>query len=81
MVREIGKTVWLNCPLDICLARIRGDKSRPLFTTKREMKALLESRLPAYSLADFVVMAEANSPAEIAFEIIRLLGREEDAAG
>ncbi|HEX8186305.1 MAG TPA: shikimate kinase, partial [Blastocatellia bacterium] len=24
LIREIGRTVWLDCPLDICLARIQG---------------------------------------------------------
>jgi shikimate kinase len=78
LLREIGKTVWLACPLEICLARIQGDRSRPLLTTNREMKALLESRLPSYTVADFVVESGASPPEEIAFEITRLLSVQDD---
>ena len=81
LLREIGRTVWLDCPLEICLARIEGDKSRPLLATKPEMQALLERRLPAYALADLAIRTEARTPAEIAFEIIRSLGEREEAGG
>ena len=80
LVREIGTTVWLDCPLEVCFARIRSDDSRPLLATEPEMRALLERRLPFYALADLVIRCEANSPREIASEIIRLLSEHEEAA-
>jgi shikimate kinase len=79
LMREIGKTIWLDCPLEICFARIESDNSRPLLATGPEMQALLERRLPSYALADFVIRTEARSPEEIAFEIISLLSGQEDA--
>jgi shikimate kinase len=72
LLREVGKTVWLDCPLEICLARIRGDRSRPLLATEQEMRALLERRLPEYAMADFTVVTETRTPEEIARKIAEL---------
>jgi shikimate kinase len=78
LLREMGRTVLLDCPLEICLARIEGDKSRPLLATKEEMRALLESRLPSYEMADFAVNTAARSPEEIASQIITLLSEKDN---
>lgn len=72
---EIGITVWLDCPLEICLARVSNDGSRPLLGSETEMRSLLDRRRPAYALADYVAQTGALSPDEVALEIIRLLGR------
>jgi shikimate kinase len=72
ILREIGKTIWLNCPLEICLARIVGDGSRPLAKSEKEMGELLEKRLPAYAEADFTVQTEAKTAERLAAEIIEL---------
>ncbi|MGA9771438.1 MAG: shikimate kinase [Blastocatellia bacterium] len=71
-LRETGTTIWLDCPPEICFERVRGDGSRPLLGTEDEMKALLDKRRAAYSLADYVVQTGALSPDEIAIEIRRL---------
>lgn len=76
-LREMGKTVWLDCPVEICLTRIRGDESRPLLGDEREMKSLLERRLRAYALADFAVKTESVSPEEIAVKIVGLVSEPE----
>ena len=73
-MRLIGKTVWLNCPLEVCLRRISCDRSRPLLGGENEMRALLELRASAYAEADFVVQAGELLPEEIAVEITKLLG-------
>lgn len=73
ILRGMGKTVWLDCPIEVCLMRIQNDVSRPLLGDEREMNALLESRLPAYALADFAVKTEARSPEEIAREIVNFI--------
>jgi shikimate kinase len=75
LLRKAGKTVWLNCPLELCLARISGDKSRPLLASRDEMRALLESRLPAYACADYAVQAHDDSPEQVAAKIIALLNQ------
>jgi len=73
-LRGIGKTVWLDCPLEICLRRISGNRSRPLLGGEDEMKALLERRALAYAESDFSVQSGNLSPEKIAIEIAKLLG-------
>jgi shikimate kinase len=71
-LREIGRTVWLDCPLEICLKRIAGDKTRPLLGDEENMRALLDERRTAYAQADFSVPGDL-SPEELAIEIASLL--------
>lgn len=73
LLRTIGRTVWLDCPLDVCLRRVSGDQSRPLLGDEGEMRELLEERRPAYSQADYVVETGELSPEELVIEITRLL--------
>ena len=73
MLRAIGTTIWLDCPIEICLKRISGDKSRPLLGDEDEMKALLAQRRAAYAQADHSVQAGGLSPEELAIEITTLL--------
>ncbi|MEN3334960.1 MAG: shikimate kinase [Blastocatellia bacterium] len=72
-LREIGVTVWLDCPLEICLRRITGDAARPLLRSREEMRELFERRRPAYALADLIVETGDRSPEELAAEILKLL--------
>ncbi|HKP85431.1 MAG TPA: shikimate kinase [Blastocatellia bacterium] len=72
---EIGVTVWLDCPLEICLERVGGDGTRPLLGGATEMRSLHDRRRPAYALADYVAQTGACSPEEVALEITRLLRR------
>ncbi|MEK6323501.1 MAG: shikimate kinase [Acidobacteriota bacterium] len=72
-LRAIGKTVWLDCPLEVCLGRIRGDRSRPLLGDEDEMRELLEQRGSDYAQADFAVQAGDFSPEHLALEITKLL--------
>lgn len=72
-LREIGRTVWLDCPLEVCLERIRGDESRPLLGDEDEMRALLGQRRTTYAQADYVVQAGELSPEELALEIKTLV--------
>lgn len=72
-LRLIGTSVWLDCPLEVCLRRIGGDHSRPLLCDENEMRALLERRCSAYAQADFAVQAGDLSPELLAIEITKLL--------
>jgi shikimate kinase len=74
IVRRLGKSVWLDCPLEICLERTAGDEGRPLLKGESEMKKLYESRLPFYSLADFVVTSVDESIEETARRVAIVLG-------
>lgn len=74
VLRSIGKTVWLDCPFEICLQRISGNHSRPLVTDEAQMRELFERRRPAYAQADHVVQTGDLSPEQLAIEIARIVG-------
>lgn len=73
LLRTIGGTVWLDCPLEVCLRRISGDQSRPLLGDQNEMRELLGERRAAYDRADYVVHTGELSPEQIVIEITTLL--------
>ena len=73
LLRKIGRTVWLDCPLDICLRRIGGDTSRPLLGDEDEMRELLEERRASYAQANYVVQTGELSPEQLVIEIARSL--------
>ena len=73
LLRNIGKTVWLDCPLEVCLQRVSGDHSRPLVTDEAQMRELFERRRPAYAQADYAVQTGDLSPDELAIEIARIV--------
>lgn len=73
LLRTIGRTVWLDCPLDICLKRISGDKLRPLLGGEDKMRELLEERRAAYAQADNVVETGDLSPEKLVIEITNLV--------
>lgn len=75
LAREIGLTVWLDCPLDLCLRRITGDAARPLLRSREEMADLFERRRPAYALADVTIETGERSQEELAAEILNSLPR------
>jgi shikimate kinase len=75
VAREIGKTVWLDCPLAVCLSRLGTDPSRPRLGSELEMEALLEQRRGSYVRADYVVDTGDCTPEDAATEIMRMLGR------
>ena len=70
ILRQIGKTIWLDCPLELCLSRIAGDGTRPLAKSEEEMRELLDKRLPAYSQADIRLRVENKSAEQVAEEIL-----------
>ena len=74
VLRGIGKTVWLDCPFEICLQRISVDHSRPLVTDEAHMRELFERRRPAYAQADHVVQTGDLSSEQLAIEIARIVG-------
>src|SRR5262249_3660624 len=75
-LRSIGKAVWLDCPLEVCLRRVGGDESRPLLGSGPEMSALLDHRRPGYAEADYVVATGERSAGQIALEIVRMLASQ-----
>ena len=76
LLRDIGKTIWLDCSLEVCLVRIAQDGSRPLARSREQMRELLEKRLPAYSQSDYRIRVDGKSVAEVVSEASALLSRE-----
>jgi len=73
LMREIGMTIWLDCPLEVCLSRLGDDPSRPVLGSKSEMEALLDRRRGAYMMADLVIEVGNATPQEVAGEIVKLV--------
>jgi shikimate kinase len=73
ILRAIGTTIWLDCPLEICLSRIAADGSRPLAKSQLEMLELLNKRLPAYSLAEIRLRVGDKNAEQVAEDIIGIL--------
>ena len=76
LLREAGTTIWLNCPLEVCLSRLGEDPSRPVLGSKPEMETLLDRRRAAYMMADYVVEVGTATPGEVADEIVKLVSGE-----
>jgi shikimate kinase len=74
LLRETGTTIWLDCPLEVCLSRLGSDPSRPVLGNRPEMEALLDRRRAAYMLADHIVEVGTATPNEVAGEILKLVG-------
>ncbi|HEU4387655.1 MAG TPA: shikimate kinase [Blastocatellia bacterium] len=74
VVRKLGTTVWLDCPLAVCLKRLAGDETRPLLRSQAEMVKLLNERMPFYEKADFTVRADAE-PDAVVDSVLALLAR------
>ena len=73
ILRSYGRTVWLDCPFEICFQRIKGDNSRPLLGDEAATKLLFEKRRPTYGAADLTVETGNLPPEAIAALIITTL--------
>ena len=65
IIDQIGEAVWLDCPPEICLARVERDGSRPLLASEAEMIELLDRRRPFYAFADHTIQT-GDCSAEVA---------------
>jgi len=63
--------VWLDCSVELLLARCATMTNRPLFRDEPSFRNLLEARLPFYALADYRV-AGGDEPARIVENILAL---------
>lgn len=71
--RRLGVTVWLDCPLAVCIDRAKSDDGRPLLGSPEQMARLLELRRGSYEESDCRVDSGSRAPEELADEIIDLL--------
>jgi len=74
ILREIGISIWIDCPLDLCWSRVSKETHRPLLKSYPEMASLLERRRPSYEQADLRIETGARPPARVVREIIEILG-------
>jgi shikimate kinase len=72
-LRTLGATVWLDCPFEVCLERIKGGTSRPLVAGDGDLRELFDGRRAAYSAADYIVETGSLSLEKVAAQIIAKL--------
>lgn len=71
LVRRLGRSVWLDVPLEVAASRVRPASGRPLWSQDPlTLRALFERRRAAYALADERVDASRGSSREIASVIL-----------
>jgi len=71
-LRDSGAVViWLDCSIDLLLARCATMNNRPLFRDEASFKDLLAARLPFYRQADYRVAGDAD-PARVVEQILAL---------
>lgn len=63
--------IWLDCPIDLLLARCATMTGRPLFRNEANFRELHAQRLPSYQMAGFRVDS-SREPAIVVAEILRL---------
>ena len=79
VVRGKGPVVCLWAEPETILARLRGDRNRPLLAgldeegKLRRIKELLERRRSYYLRSDLVVSTDGRTPEEVAGEVLRAL--------
>jgi shikimate kinase len=85
LIRRSGLMVYLEVPVEILIARLRGRRGRPMIAAddgtplgdeqlRERISALLRRREPLYRRADITVDAGFQSPVETVSAIVRLLG-------
>ena len=72
ILRAFGAVViWLDCPVDLLLARCAIMDNRPLFRDEVSFRNLLAARLPFYEQADYRVAGDGD-PANVVARIVAL---------
>jgi shikimate kinase len=71
-LRTFGAVViWLDCPMNLLLARCATMNNRPLFRDEASFRSLLAERLPFYEQADYRVAGD-DDPAVVVARILAL---------
>ncbi len=80
-IKSNATTLWLKADLDVILARLEGDDTRPLLQgvdKQKKLKELMDNRYPIYAEADFTVENNQDSAREVAEKIVTLLRDNHD---
>ncbi len=62
LIENNGVTIFLHCPLERVLLRVRGLEHRPLARNVEQFTKLYHSRLPLYAKADYRIAIESDDP-------------------
>ncbi len=73
-VRQLGISIFLDCPLDVTLGRCVLNQERPLFQDREKASALYQSRRPFYLMSDLVIDTGEKFPDQIVENILDQLG-------
>lgn len=74
LVRRLGVSVFLDCPLELLIARCEAFQHRPLFLRDpARLAELFYARMPFYQCADIRVEVSNAPPEEVARKIVNLL--------
>jgi shikimate kinase len=75
LINAKATTVWLNCPLAVCMERCaRKPGQRPIFSEPEEMARIFEHRKRFYGKAHFTVDSGTGEPEDVAERILELPG-------
>jgi shikimate kinase len=83
LIHGLGYSVFLDCALEVIVARCPQDGTRPLLQSSKGLEAMYASRLPYYQQSDFRVDVSSRTPEQITTIILAHLsaGRIDDAYG
>jgi shikimate kinase len=73
VIDRLGKAVWLQAPLGLCLRRCQEGPARPLLRSAGQAEVLYRKRLPAYRAAPLSVAVEGLTPEQVAERVAALL--------
>lgn len=76
VMKQIGKVIYLDTPIEEILERLKRTKNRPLLNAENpDEKAvlLLEQRAPLYKQADKIIETQGLNPHQITSQIISCL--------
>src|SRR5262249_27725477 len=73
VIDRLGKAVWLQAPLGLCLRRCQEGPVRPLLRGAEQAETLYRKRLPAYRAAPLALAVEGLTPEACAERIAALL--------
>ena len=62
LIENNGVTIFLNCPIERALHRVRGHQHRPLARDVERFTQLYLARQPLYAKADYRIPIESDDP-------------------
>ena len=72
LIENNGVTVFLNCPIDRALRRVREHEHRPLARNVERFTQLYHARKPLYEKADYQIPIESDDPQMALKAILKL---------